>query len=96
MTMCLRVRKDMQLIMQFAQYRSVLAMFYQHYLGDGILQPPIEFGNKHSYRTRQSPWFVNIPRYKKCFSQNFFQIVTRQLHGETQYHLFFSRCYQPS
>ena len=34
------------LIDQFVQYRSVLAMFYQHYLGDGILfNPSIEFGN---------------------------------------------------
>ena len=38
-----------------------------------LFNPPIEFGNKHSYRTRQSPWFVNIPCYKKCFSQRFFR-----------------------
>ena len=38
---------------EFVQYRTILTMFGQHYLGEGILlQPPIDFGRKHSYRTR--------------------------------------------
>ena len=49
-------------------------MFYQHYLGDGIqFNPSIEFGNKHSYRTRQSPWFANIPHYKNALASTFFR-----------------------
>jgi len=73
MTTCLSVRQDLGAwlpIDQFVQYKSILAMCYQHYLGSGILfNPPIEFGKKHSFRTRQSPWFVNIPRCKTCFGQ---------------------------
>ena len=61
-------------ITQFVQYRSVLTMFHQHYLGNGILfNSPIEFGSKHSYGTRQPPWFASIPRCKKRFSQHFFR-----------------------
>ena len=47
------------LVSQFIQYRSVLAMLGQHYLGEGVsFSPPI----KHSYRTsyRCPPWFVDI------------------------------------
>ena len=37
---------------EFVKYRTILTMFGQHYLGEGILlQPPIDFGRKHSYRT---------------------------------------------
>ena len=59
---------------QFIQYRSVLAMLGQHYLGEGVsFSPPIKFGRKHSYRTRCPPWFVDIFRYSKTFSQRFFR-----------------------
>ena len=58
---------------EFVKYRTILTMFGQHYLGEGILlQPPIDFGRKHSYRTRCSPWFADIFRFKKNFSQHFF------------------------
>jgi len=65
---------------------DVLAMFYQHYLSDGILfNPPIEFGNKHSNITTQLSWFATIPCYKKCFLASvFFFSDTRQLHGRTR------------
>ena len=61
---------------EFVKYRIILIMFGQHYLGEGILlQPLIDFGRKHSYRTRCSPWFADIFRFKKNFSQCFFRTV---------------------
>ena len=60
-------------VSQFIRYRSVLAMLGQHNLGEvAACSPPITFGCKHSYRTRCSPWFANIFRFKKTFSQRFF------------------------
>ena len=45
---------------KFIQHRTILTMF-GHYLGEGILlQPPTHFGHKHPYRTRCSPWFVDM------------------------------------
>ena len=56
---------------QFIQYRSVLGMLGQHYLGEGVaFSPPITFGCKHSYETRRPPWFTVI--LKKIFSQHWF------------------------
>ena len=58
---------------EFVQYQTILTMFGQNYLGEGILlQPPIDFGHKHSYGTRCSPWFADIFRFKKNFSQHLF------------------------
>ena len=47
---------------------------------NGILfNQPIELGYKHSYRTRQSLWFENIPLFKKCCGE--------QLHSGAHYNL---------
>ena len=49
-------------------------MLGQHYLGKGVaFSPPVAFGRKHSYGTKRLPWFVNIFRFTRTFSQRFFR-----------------------
>ena len=48
-------------VSQFIQYRSVLPILGQHYLGEGVVfSPPITFGRKQSYGTIPPPWFADI------------------------------------
>ena len=73
---------------QFIQYRSVLAMLGQHYLGKGVaFSPPVTFGHKYSYGTRRLPWFADIFRFKRILVNVFSD--TRQLHGGMLYHLIY-------
>jgi len=66
MTMCLNVGQDLSGFQLISLCDA--KVFWQHYLGGGILfDLLIKFGNKHSYRTRQLPWFGNISRCKTCF-----------------------------
>ena len=93
MTMYLSIGLNLDGFQLISLCRSVSAMFYQHYLGDGILfSPPslvistlTELENHHSLQI-----FLTIRNaLASVFSD------TRQLYGETHFHLFFPRYYQP-
>ena len=72
---------------QFIQYRSVLAMLGQHYLGEGVaFNPPVTFGCKHSCGTRRPPWFADIFRFKKKLLV-YVLSNSRLLHGRIFYRL---------
>ena len=58
----------------FIRYRSLLTMFYNHYLSKGVaLNPPISFGTQHSYETRRPKHCAGITRCRKSFTQRFFR-----------------------
>ena len=75
--MCHSIEQTLDGFLCLSLYSTELfspSMFGQHYLGEGILlQPPIDFGHKYFYRTRCSPWFADIFRFKKNFSQCLFR-----------------------
>ena len=76
-------------VSQFIQYRSVLAMLGKHNLGESAaFSPSITFGRKHSYGTRCPPWFADIFRFKKTFSQHFFRHQTTTWWNCLPSHLF--------
>ena len=73
----------------FVKYRSLLTLFYDYYIGEGVaLNPAIQFGRTHCYETRCPPHHVNAFRFKKSFGQRQFRCRASTWWNSLPFHLF--------
>ena len=73
----------------FVKYRSLLTLFHDYYIGEGvILTPAIQFGRNHLYEIRHPPHHVNSFRFKNLFGQKHFQCQTYAWWNSLPLHLF--------